>query len=327
MASNRRYELGVGCLLLGAMAVLAFMALELGALSQLVSETTDVTAEFGNAAGLQVGAVVSIAGVPVGKVTGMAVDQDVHSDHFGAAVVSLALDTKSTVGRGSTVRIRMRSLLGEKYVEVLPGPRDAPAVQDGDRLAVDGEQLEIDELIAKLGPLIDGIDPKEAGKVIAALADALQKDPDRLSRMLDNADRLLANGATASDQLPQLMADGSATLGQARSTLAVVDARARQGGDLMAHADTVLDDVSTSTSDLPALVGDAQGLLSDGKTLVGSLQERQGQLQIVLDNFSKFDTLELRRLLREDGILVRLKRHDVDSDEGSKSKRHGNSGE
>lgn len=323
MASSRRYELGVGCLLLGALAVLAFMALELGALSQFMSDTTDVTARFGNAAGLQVGAVVSIAGVPVGKVTGMTVDRDVKSAHYGGAIVALALDADSGVGRGAQVRIRMRSLLGEKYVEVIPGPRGAPGVIEGDELAVDGEQLEIDELIAKIGPLIDGIDPEQAGKVIKSLADALQNDPERLSRMLDNADRLLANGATASDQLPQLMADGSATLAQARSTLAVVDTRVRQGGDLMVHADKVLGDVSTATNDLPVLVGDAQALIGDGRTLVGSLEERQGQLKIVLDNFAGFDTWELRRLLREEGILVRFSPREVDPNAGPEFKRHG----
>jgi phospholipid/cholesterol/gamma-HCH transport system substrate-binding protein len=316
MASNRRYELGVGCLLLAAALVLGVMALQVGALSQIGSNATHVTARFTDAAGLQKGASVSIAGVEVGKVASLKADYD-------SAIVTMDLDPDAGVNIDAKVRIRARSLLGEKYVEVLPGDRKMPAVQDGAQLAVDGQQVEVDELLSKLGPLLDGIDAEQAGRVVKALADALQKDPERLSRMLDNADHLLANGATASDQLPQLMSDGSATLAQARSTLSIVDARARQGGDLIAHADRVLDDVSTATNDIPELVGDAHALIGDGRTLVGSLQESQGQLKIVLDNFEGFDTWELRRLLREEGILVRFTPREVDPNATAEFRRHG----
>lgn len=303
--ASRRYELGVGGLLLAALGVLAFMALQVGAISRLGSSSVDVDARFRSAAGLQVGAAVSIAGVEVGKVTQLAVEHDV-------AIVSMSLDPSIGIGQDAKVRVRARSLLGEKYVEIVPGARGAPALQDGAHLAVAGEQVEIDEILARMAPLFEGIDADQAGRVVASLADALERDPERLTRMLDNADKALAGGALAAEELPGLLADGRGAITQARGTLTQVDARVRDGGALLSHADRVLDHVDAAASDLPALTGRAEGLLADGEVLVGSLQERSGELEIVLGNFQGFDKWELRRLLREEGILVRMRPAEVD---------------
>ena len=107
-----------------------------------------------------------------------------------------------------------------------------------------------------------------------------------------------------------------------KSTLCV-DARARQGGELLTHADHVLDDVSGATSNLPELAGKAEVLLDDGTVLVGTLQERADQVEILLDNLKGIDEVALRRLLREEGILVRLRPAEVDPNAPDAYNRRG----
>lgn len=305
MARSRIYEVGCGLLIVGAFGVFAVMAIKVGNLGRLFSREVHVTAVFDNVAGIQPDAAVSMAGVVIGTVDGL----DIKG---GKAVVHMAIEPGKGVDRDAKVRVRMRSLLGEKYIEVVPGVIGGPEVAEGGQLAVSGEQMEIDQLVSRLGPMLEGIDPEAAGRVIKSLADALEKDPERLSRMLDNADRALANGAAASDQLPDVLSEGRLTLAQARTTLTQVDARARQGGELLTHADLVLTDVSAATANLPELADKAEVLLDDGTVLVGSLQARSDQVEIVLDNLKGLDEVAFRRLLREEGILVRLRPAEVD---------------
>lgn len=313
MARSRKYELGVGCLLLGAMAVLAFMALQVGAFAGL-GDRVSVTARFTDAVGLDDGATVSVAGVPVGTVSGMTLDHDV-------AIVAMDLDPAARIGKDAKVRVRARSLLGEKYVELVPGARDAALAEDGDVLESVGEQIEIDELVARLGPFVDAVDPERLRVVLDKLAVALEDDPELLARMLGNGDRLLKNAADASEALPTLIAESRTTLAQTRSTLSDVEDRAEEGQQVLSRADRVLADVEASSDRFPAMVDKADATLSDAQALVATLEENQDELRVILGNLSEIDKWELRRLLREEGILVRLRPAEVDEEAATYGRR------
>jgi phospholipid/cholesterol/gamma-HCH transport system substrate-binding protein len=318
MAKNRTYELGVGCLLLAALVVLAFMALEVGALTRF-GDNVSVTARFTDAAGLQPGSAVSVAGVAIGSVSDLTLDPATHD----AAIVAMELDPAAHVGKDAIVRVRQRSLLGEKYLELVPGNPNAPLAVDGDRLASVGEQMEIDELLAKMAPVFDGIDPALVSSVLASVSKRMQDDPELVARVLNNTDRLLASAADSSERLPALLDDGQATLAQSRAALAELDRRAKQGGDVLSHADAVLDGVQTASADLPATVTEVRALVADGREVAGLLRRDNDKLELVLDNLSGFDEVELRRLMREEGILVRIRPAEVDPDAPDTYTRRG----
>ncbi len=75
MSRSRRNELGVGLLLLSALALLAWMSLNVGAFQGL-GETIVIEAELEDAAGLSEGAEVKVAGVAVGVVESLVVKHD-----------------------------------------------------------------------------------------------------------------------------------------------------------------------------------------------------------------------------------------------------------
>lgn len=311
MASHRRYELGVGLLLAAALVVLAWMALQVGALASL-GPRVQVEAAFHDAAGLTPGAVVSVAGVQVGTVRGLRVEHD-------QAIVSLDLDPSAGIRNDAQVMIRARSVLGEKYVEVIPRSVEAPLVEAGDRLEVAGRQVEIDEMVNLMAPLVGALDPKTLNELGAALAKAFQEDPERLGRMIASADTALANVAEASNELPALVREGRATLADARlvvaranQSLSSVDAAIEQLDPLLTDARGVMGDARAATGPLPATVDDLRATAADARAAAARLGGTLDQADVVLGNLSEIDTLELRRMLREEGILVRLRPRQVD---------------
>lgn len=87
-----------------------------------------ITVEFADVTGLDEKSLVRLAGVPVGRVSRM------HLDKGGKAIVEIALDGDVELRQGASGSIASRGLLGEKYVELVPGPIGAPALPDGTRL-------------------------------------------------------------------------------------------------------------------------------------------------------------------------------------------------
>lgn len=316
MARTRKYEVGVGLLLVAAAGVLAFLAVKVGALDSM-GEAVRVEARFEDAAGLQPGSVVSIAGVSVGTVDALALDR-------GAAKATLRIDPAAGVTRGAKVRIRARSLLGEKYLEVQPG--DGAPIADGDTLAVVGRQVEIDELIAMMAPIFEAVDGEEWQSVTARIRERLQKDPALVDRWFEAVDRTLTNAATASESLPGLVSDGRSALGDARSAIGdarsavkQVDRRARELEPLMTRADRTLGNVEAASEKLPGLVQRVDVMVERADGLVGQFDARSAQIDRILDNLSEIDKWELRRLLREEGIVVRLRARDVEVPETTRA--------
>lgn len=303
MPRTRRHELGVGILVLVAAGLLAWMALEVGALRGL-GRFVRVSASLDDAAGLATGAQVKVNGVDVGRVDRMAIE----GDH---AVIDMELRVDAGLRRDARVAVRARSVLGEKYVELLPGSPDAPLLVDGDRLDVLPPPVEIDQLVNQLGPLLSSVDPAAVERTVGALDQALTSDPQRIERMVTDLETILRNGAEASAALPGLVED-------TRGTLATVRATAAEARPVIARADRVVAQLESATTDLDGTRAEADALLAETRTLVqrgsalaGRLDDNGDRIEQILANIEEIDKWELRRLLREEGIVVRLRSREV----------------
>jgi phospholipid/cholesterol/gamma-HCH transport system substrate-binding protein len=107
-------EVTVGLFVVLGLCALAYLSVRLGQLQIGQGNTYDLLAVFPTVAGLRVGAAVEIAGVPVGRV------QDIRLDDYAAAV-TLRIDTQVPLQDDAIASIRTRGLIGEKYVRVSPG--------------------------------------------------------------------------------------------------------------------------------------------------------------------------------------------------------------
>ena len=307
MNASRKQEIGVGILVLVAAVLLAVMSIKVGALAQ-VGDQIRVTVVLSDAAGLTEGAAVRVAGVQVGQVNGMGVDHD-------KARLDVSLSESAGLRADAKLQVRARSILGEKYLEITPQSTDAPLIADGTELSVPTPQTEIDELVNSLGPLVSAMDAEAMYLAMERLGDALEKDPDQIARMLQNVDTILSNGASASGDLDGMMSD-------TRETLSTLNKMVKDARPMLAKTDKVMGRIDSATEGLPkisedveVMVSDAREMVKDSHALLKRLEGSMDDMETVLENMSEIDKWELRRLLREEGILVRLKRSNVDPKE------------
>ena len=101
-------------------------------------------AVFPTVAGLDDKSAVRMAGVRIGRVDGIGLAPDGRS-----ALVKLLLEQPVPLTQGAVARIANLGLLGDKYVEIVPGPPGAPALPEGAVLK-GSSPVTFDEAMAKL---------------------------------------------------------------------------------------------------------------------------------------------------------------------------------
>lgn len=155
MPANRSVEIGTGLFVVLGFAALGFLSTQLPGSKLSVGSTKDafnVTARFDNVGDLRVGAPVTMAGVTVGRVTGVAVD---HREF--RAVVKLAIEKQyNTIPDDSWASIETSGLLGAKYVGLDSGGSET--------YLADGGQIENTQPAVVLEKLINRLFAAFAGK-------------------------------------------------------------------------------------------------------------------------------------------------------------------
>ena len=304
MNHSRKHEIGVGILVITAAALLAFMAVKVGSLRN-VGEEINVKVIVGDAAGLSEGAAVRIAGVQVGQVGTMTLVHD-------KAELGIMLAKSAQVRQDAKIQVRARSILGEKYLQVTPASKDAPLVEDGATITVSKAQTEIDELVNSLGPLVKAVDADAVNAAMDRLSSALEEDPERIANMLRDMETILGNGAEASGSLPSLMADTRDTLHSVKTTADEVRPILSQANQIVGKVDEATQSLPQMAEELEVTLQETRALVADGRALMDEMQASTQNIQTVLNNVAEIDKWELRRLLREEGILIRLKKDQVE---------------
>ena len=133
-------------LLVGAIVVLTLLAVlfnSYGSKRKIVSSAPLILhATYNKADGLNVGADVRLAGVNVAKVS------DVHLDDFYRVQATFAFHKKIDLPIDSAAIIETDGLIGNKYVEILPGGDDE-LLENGDTFMYAQDVLLLDELLER----------------------------------------------------------------------------------------------------------------------------------------------------------------------------------
>lgn len=129
--------------LLGAAAIL-FLALRAANLTSLnLSSTYTVTAPFDNIGGLKPKAAVKSSGVVVGRVEAIEFD-----DKSFRARVTMAMQTRYTFPKDSSLKILTSGLLGEQYIGIEAGA-DEQNLQAGDTITSTQSAVVLENLIGQ----------------------------------------------------------------------------------------------------------------------------------------------------------------------------------
>jgi len=146
MQQNRMLEIWVGLFVAMGLAALFVLAMKVSNLSVLNSErdTYRLIARFDNVGGLKVRSPVSVAGVRIGRVTGIDFDNETFE-----AVVTLAISKKyDRFPKDTSARIFTAGLLGEQYVSLEPGG-DEETLKDGDEIRLTQSALVLEQVIGQ----------------------------------------------------------------------------------------------------------------------------------------------------------------------------------
>ena len=105
--------------------------------------------------GLKPGDKVRIAGVPVGSVEKVSIDDD------NLAEVEFTVDTKYSLFDGTKATVRYENLVGDRYMELLEGAGSVEPLPDGGSIPVENTSpaLDLDLLLGGFKPLLRALDP------------------------------------------------------------------------------------------------------------------------------------------------------------------------
>jgi len=136
-----RLELAVGVFVVIGVVCLGYLALKLGKLELVGGGYYDIHAEFSSASGLKPGAPVEIAGVQVGRVKTIGLNDS-------QAAVTLALQSEIEIYSDAFASIRTRGIIGEKFMELSPGG-SGDLLRTGDSILDTEAGIDLEQVISQ----------------------------------------------------------------------------------------------------------------------------------------------------------------------------------
>jgi phospholipid/cholesterol/gamma-HCH transport system substrate-binding protein len=134
-------ELAVGIFMIAGMVCLAYLTIKLGQLEVLGDKGYEIQAVFSSSGGLKTGSSVVIAGVEVGRVKKVILD-----DYQARVTMSIPPEVK--IQEDAIASIKTKGLIGEKYVEISPGGLDEN-LEPGGVIRDTQPPIDIEQLISK----------------------------------------------------------------------------------------------------------------------------------------------------------------------------------
>jgi len=136
-----RLEFIVCVFVLTGIVCLGYLSIKLGKLELIGGNVYEVIAQFNTASGLKAGSSVEIAGVEVGRVRAITLNED-------RAAVILAVDNKVKLYTDTIASIKTRGIIGEKFLALSPGGGGDP-LKPGDTIRDTESGLDLEELVSQ----------------------------------------------------------------------------------------------------------------------------------------------------------------------------------
>jgi phospholipid/cholesterol/gamma-HCH transport system substrate-binding protein len=140
---NKTIEMIVGVFMIAGFGAIVYLALNLGEVPLLDSGSTyTIEAEFDNVAGVKKGAAVQVAGVVVGSVNALKLNED------SLAQLTLRIDKALKIPVDSIVSVKSQGIIGDKYIQISLGG-DTEYFSQGDLVLDTESAVDIESLISK----------------------------------------------------------------------------------------------------------------------------------------------------------------------------------
>ena len=270
----------VGLFMTAALLVLAWLILSVEDWKLFGGKGERIDALFDSVVGLDDKAAVRMAGVRVGRVDGIRLEGR-------KARVSLLLDQPLGLTEGTVASIANQGLLGDKFVELQPGPEGAPPLPPGSVL--EGRTpISFDQAMAKIEEIGDSIQGFMSGGAGEGGGGSL-------------ADLIKSIQATA-DELRAVIAENRAQLG------GTVKNFERFSAALAEDLPRLTDQIERVLSQVDAVVAENRGNLKDS---MANVKEVTTKLQTSVDNLNAITD----KIAKGEGTLGKLVNSDEAHDE------------
>jgi phospholipid/cholesterol/gamma-HCH transport system substrate-binding protein len=245
-------------------------------------------AHFTNVSGLENGDFVRIAGVEVGKVQKIRVNDD------ATVTVDFTADQSVVLTEGSRAVIRYDDLIGGRYLSLLEGAGGTRKLNPGDTipLAQTEPALDLDALIGGFRPLFQALNPDQINQLSGQLISALQGQGATISSFLSQT-AALTNTLADRDQL---IGDVIVNLNTVLGSLAGQSDQFGKGIDALSELVTALAerkrDITTGLAYTNEAAGTVADLLAEARPPIQKvIHETDRAAAIVVADHEYFDNL------------------------------------
>lgn len=243
-------------LLAAAFAAAALLASACSAPSETV-----VRAAFDDVIDLTENGAVKIADVQVGRITGIELTDDLR------ALVTMEVSPDVELPSEVQARLRKTSVLGERYVELVPVPGSGGTYESGTLLTDTRVVPELEEVVATSTDLLVAISADVLAGAIEAGATGLEGRGDTLGGLLDDLESLVGTYDANSDDVVRLLVGLDAFLD-------TVGPQAALHGEALATAADFARVLAEEDDRLVDALQDVQDLATTGTDIIDTHRQR-----------------------------------------------------
>lgn len=272
MSKRKPGERKIGNATIGALGVVAILVLTVTSFSldsiPIVGAGPKHTAHFSEAAGLNDGDEVRVAGVKVGVVSGVELDGDKVDVEFRVDDVWLGDDTRAS--------IQIKTVLGQKYLAL--NPAGTKEIDRSEPIPLERTVAPYDVVTAfsSAAETLGEIDDDTLAQSLGTLTESMQASPEEFRGAIDGVARLSQTLSSRDEELRDLL---EATK---RSSEILAD-RNDDFRRLIVGTGQLLAELNTRSESLKLVLSSARGLSSELRTLVAENEAEFGPTLDSLD--------------------------------------------
>lgn len=235
--------------------IAAFVLLEMIGAGALFHRGTELNTRFGAVRDLKVGDPVRLAGVTVGHVRGISI-QDRRVE------VIMDVNPQAGVRTDSIATIQFTGLMGQNFVALTFGSDKAPLAEKGTTLE-SREQPDLSQLMSKLENVADGVQTMtksfsgdELNKLVGPLTDFLKQNQTNISSIIGNVQNIVTS-----------VSKGQGTVG-----------RLIQDPGLYVAAFATVTNLNQAVAEVRPLADDARATVAEARSIMGGVNRGEGTI-------------------------------------------------
>lgn len=236
---------------------------------QFLSGGTQYSAYFEDAGGLMTGDTVTLAGVDVGKVAEVELDDQ-------KVLVTFTIQDGIALGDATEANIKTNTVLGRKSLAVTPLGHDTMRVGSTIPLERTNSPYSLNDALGDLSTTVSELDTDEVNNALNAMSGALENTPPELRTALDGLTRLSESINSRDESLRQL-------LSRAESVTGILAERSGQINSLIVDGNQLFGELDRRRAAISQLIVNISEV---SRQLTGLVQDNEEQMKPTLDKLN-----------------------------------------